>query len=165
MAKAMIQIFMDEDFHKEFENAITQLETYMRIKAIDAAVRAAAKPAEAAVKRYVPHGNPQNRKKMSKAAREDWSNYNPLHKIIKTVVRKGKYGAIATVGPSYDLGGGHGNLYGSDHKKRFLWGKDTGSGKAVRQFIKLANDESHPLQRAAFRASMKESLERFRVRG
>ncbi len=34
---------------------------------------------------------------------------------------------LGLVGPSYSDGGGHGNLFSKDHKRKVLWGRDGGT--------------------------------------
>lgn len=165
MAKASVEVKFDADFAKEFNSAMNQLESHMRINAIDEAVKEGAKPVVVAVKRFVPHGDPADRKKMSSKVRNKWKNYQPLHKVIQSVIRKGKYGAMAVIGASYSRGGGHANLFASDHKRWNFWDRSEASGKLVRKFMKLAHDDSKQASLAAMRASLKASLERFRVRG
>jgi len=63
------------------------------------------------------------------------------------------------VGPSYSEGGGHGNLFSRDHKRRVLWGRDGGSVRVVNQFVKRAADQSRGQAEAAVVQSVKSGID------
>jgi hypothetical protein len=68
-------------------------------------------------------------------------------------------GAVGLVGPSYSDGGGHGNLFSRDHKRKVNWGRDTGGIRVVNQFVKKTADETASAASAAVRAELKRGID------
>jgi hypothetical protein len=104
------------------------------------------------------------RKQQSAKTKRKWSGAKKLKTTIKAVVRrKMKYGtvngAIGLVGPSYSDGGGHGNLFSKDHKRKVLWGRDAGTIRTVNQFVKRTADETKAAASAAVTSALKSGIE------
>jgi len=68
-------------------------------------------------------------------------------------------GRIGLVGPSYSDGGGHGNLFSKDHKRKVLWGRDAGTIRKVNQFVKKTADETKAAASSAVTSSLKSGIE------
>lgn len=158
--KAFIKVETPDELMREFDTLIKSMDVFMRMKAVDAAVRAGAKPVKAAVMRHVPKGKPENRQLQSAKVRDQFKASRPLHTTIGTVVRRGNYGALAMVGADFYTGR-HANLFASDHESWKTWGNKYKDTKIVRQFMKLAQDESMDAAMNAVRTSLVKSLEEF----
>ena len=96
-----------------------------------------------------------------------WSK--KLKDTIRSVVRTRRKagitaGLIGLVGPSYSEGGGHGNLFSRDHKRKVLWGRDAGSTRSVNQFVKRAADESSGQAEAAVVSALKTGIDQAAAR-
>jgi hypothetical protein len=83
-----------------------------------------------------------SRDKMSTKTRQTWSGSKKLKDSLTFVIRHKAGFVNAFVGPDYNKGGGHGNLFAKDHKKKVLWGRDGGGVRRVNQFVKRAADET-----------------------
>jgi hypothetical protein len=104
-----------------------------------------------------------SRRRQSAKTKQRWSGAKKLKTTIKAVVRrKMKYGtvngAIGLVGPSYSDGGGHGNLFSKDHKRKVLWGRDAGTIRTVNQFVKRTADETKSAASAAVTSALKAGI-------
>jgi hypothetical protein len=129
------------------------------------ALEAGMKPVQQAVIALAPESSVTgSRKKQSAKTKQKWSGSKKLKSTIRSVVRTRKRagitaGMIGLVGPSYSDGGGHGNLFSKDHKRRVLWGRDGGSVRSVNQFVKRAADQSKGQAEAAVVQSVKSSID------
>lgn len=128
------------------------------------ALRAGMVPVEAAVTANTPESSETgSRKKQSQKTRMKWSGSKKLKSTIRAVVRTSKRagitsGLLGLVGPSYSEGGGHGNLFARDHKRKVLWGRDGGAVRVVNQFVKRSADQSRSQAEAAVIASLKSGI-------
>jgi hypothetical protein len=147
---------------------IKQLEALaiqVREKVGQDALTAAMVPVQAAVISNTPESsNTQSRKKQSSKTRQKWSGSKKLKSTIRSVVRTRKKvgitaGMIGLVGPSYSEGGGHGNLFSKDHKRKVLWGRDGGTIRSVNQFVKRSADESRGQALSAVTVAVKSGIE------
>lgn len=105
-----------------------------------------------------------SRKKQSEKTKRKWSGSKKLRTTIRSVVRTRKKagitaGMIGLVGPSYSDGGGHGNLFSKDHKRKVLWGRDGGVIRSVNQFVKRSADQSRGQAEAAVVVAVKSGIE------
>jgi hypothetical protein len=103
------------------------------------------------------------RQQQSAKTKRKWSGAKKLKTTIKAVVRrKMKFGtvsgAVGLVGPSYSDGGGHGNLFSKNHKRKVLWGRDAGTVRKVNQFVKRTADETKAAASAAVRSALKTGI-------
>jgi len=137
---------------------------------IDVQVNIVTKAVEAGVAIVLPamiSNTPQStgsRAKMSNKSRSYWSGSKRLKYTIKAVVRKRvrfgiQHGAVGLVGPDYMAGGGHGNLFSKDHKRKVYWGKDAGTTRVVNQFVKKTADETRSQTEAAVSSALKSGIE------
>lgn len=121
-------------------------------------------PVQAAVRDNSPESSVTgSRRKQSTKTRKKWSGSKKLKDTIRSVVRKRTKagitaGMIGLVGPAYSEGGGHGNLFAKDHKRKVLWGRDTGDVRTVNQFVKRAADESRGQAEAAVVNALKTGI-------
>jgi hypothetical protein len=129
------------------------------------ALESGMKPVQQAVIALAPESSVTgSRKKQSAKTKQKWSGSKKLKSTIRSVVRTRKRagitaGMIGLVGPSYSDGGGHGNLFSKDHKRRVLWGRDGGSVRSVNQFVKRAADQSKGQAEAAVVQSVKSGID------
>lgn len=129
------------------------------------ALKAGMQPVEAAVRANAPESSKTgSRKKQSTQSRGKWSGSKKLKNTIRSVVRVQRKagitsGILGLVGPSYSEGGGHGNLFSRDHKRKVLWGRGTVGIRTVNQFVKRAADESQTAAKAAVISSLKGGLQ------
>ena len=135
----------------------------VRDKVARDAVVAGQKPVHLAVLANTPQSN-GSRKKQSIKTRAKWAGSKPLRTTIRSVVRNRKRaginaGVLGLVGPSYSEGGGHGNLFSKDHRRKVLWGKDAGMVRTVNQFIKRAADQSRGQAEMALTTAVKSGIE------
>ena len=141
-----------QKFALEVQNTVAQ-------QAIDAGT----KPVLTAMIANTPESD-GSRQQQSAKTRRRWSGAKKLKTTIKAVVRrKMKYGtvngAVGLVGPSYSDGGGHGNLFSKDHKRKVLWGRDAGTIRQVNQFVKRTADETKSAASAAVTSALKAGIE------
>ena len=147
----------------ELHQAIQQLDVLVRMKVVDKAVRAGAKP----VQKRMRANAPDSRKtgslaKQSKSTHSKWKNAARLKNVIRSVVRLYPGGAAAYVGPSYTDGGGHGNFFSPrTHERKVLWGKEPkfAASRVVNQFVKNAADQSKEEAKSALISSAKKAIE------
>jgi hypothetical protein len=161
MAKASIgmQLLDGDKLIKQLEKLAGDVGTNVVHDAIEAGTR----PVLAAMIANAPESS-GSRDKQSKLARNRWSGSKKLKTTIKAVVRKRlKFGiangATGLVGPSYSDGGGHGNLFASDHKRKVNWGKDVGSVRIVNQFVKRTADQTASQAMAAVQAELRRGID------
>lgn len=123
------------------------------------------RPVENAVRANAPESRiTGSRKKQSQKTRRKWSGSKTLKNTIRSVVRTTRRagitaGMLGLVGPAYSEGGGHGNLFSKDHKRRVLWGRDGGTVRVVNQFVKRAADQSRSAAEAALVSAVKSGIE------
>ena len=140
------------------------LDIQVREKIGQDALKAGMVPIHAAVYANTPESSTTgSRKTQSTKSRGKWSGSKKLKDTIRSVVRVQRKagitsGILGLVGPSYSEGGGHGNLFSKDHKRKVLWGRDTGGIRTVNQFVKRAADESRSRASAALVASLKAGI-------
>jgi len=128
------------------------------------AIEAGMRPVHAAVYANTPESS-GSRTKQSTKTKQKWSKSKKLKTTIRSVVRARKRagitaGMIGLVGPSYSDGGGHGNLFSMDHKRKVLWGTDGGTVRVVNQFVKRAADQSRGQAEAALITATKIGIAR-----
>lgn len=147
---------------------IKQLESLaiqVREKVGKEALEAGMTPVQSAVIANTPESSVTgSRKKQSTKTKQRWSGSKKLKTTIRSVVRTRKKagitaGMIGLVGPSYSDGGGHGNLFSKDHKRKVLWGRDGGVIRSVNQFVKRSADQSRSQAEAAVVVSVKSGIE------
>lgn len=150
------------------DNLIKQLEALaiqVREKIGSEALTAGMKPVQAAVTANTPESSVTgSRKQQSTKTKQKWSKSKKLKSTIRSVVRTRKRagitsGMLGLVGPSYSEGGGHGNLFSKDHKRKVFWGRDGGSIRSVNQFVKRGADESRAAALAAVTTSVKSGID------
>lgn len=157
MAKAGITMQFGSA-QKELKDLIYSLDQMVRHKAVDTAMKSAAKPVLARMRKLAPVSS-GSRKKQSKSTASKWQNSRKLKTTLRSVVRKRSNGSTVYVGPSYYGGGGHGNLFSRDHKRMVLWGKDTGRIRRVNRFVKDTADQSKAESLNALNRSLRTTIE------
>lgn len=156
-----MQMVNDAQLLKQLEALAIQVREVIGERALDAGI----KPVQASVTANAPDSNiTQSRKKQSEKTKRKWSGSKKLNTTIRGVVRTRKKagitaGMIALIGPSYSDGGGHGNLFSKDHKRKVLWGRDGGTIRSVNQFVKRAADESRSAAEAAIVSAVKSGID------
>jgi len=149
---------------KEVQDLFKKLDTEVRFKVCDKAMRAAARPVQTKMRMIVPDSRRTNSRKLqSQKTRQRWSGSKPLHTTLATVVRRFRTGAKAIVGPSWSDGGGHGNLFSKDHARAVYWGRDavqaSKRSRTVNQFVKRSADEASGAAKSAAIRVIKEYLD------
>lgn len=158
-AQIGMQLLNGADLIKQLEALEFQVSENVAAKAISAAMN----PIENAMKANTPESQ-GSREKQSAKTKTKWAGSRKLKTTIRSVVRRRKRAGIAAgvlglVGPGYSEGGGHGNLFAKDHKRKVLWGKDSGSIRTVNQFVKRSADETSAQARAILTQSVKAGIE------
>lgn len=144
---------------------LEQLAIQVREKIGSEALQDGMRPVQASVTANTPESDiTGSRKKQSSKTRQKWSGSKKLKTTIRSVVRTRKRagitaGMLGLVGPSYSEGGGHGNLFSKNHKRKVLWGRDSGTIRIVNQFIKRSADESRAAASAAVVSSLKSGID------
>ena len=161
-SKAAITFDMPD--REKFIRQLDKLTIEVQLNVIREALEAATKPVLAAMVPNTPESN-NNRRGQSKKSRERWSGTKKLKNTIRAVVRQRMRfgivnGAIGLVGPDYKSGGGHGNLFAKDHKRKVLWGRDAGGTRQVNQFVKRTADQTKSAAMSALRASLKSGIDK-----
>ena len=159
-ARASIGFSIDDTdkIIKDLEKFAVEVQQKIAKESIDQAL----KPILRAMKANAPESR-GSRDKQSSISKQAWSGTKKLKTTIKAVVRsKTKYGivsgAIGLVGPSYSDGGGHGNLFSKNHKRKVRWGRDTGEIRIVNQFVKKTADETRDLARSAMLRALRSKM-------
>ena len=148
------------------DNLLKALETLtheVQTKVVHDAIEAGTKPVLSAMIANTPESS-GSRDRQSTGTRQKWSGSKKLKTTIKAVVRRRtKFGvvsgAVALVGPSYSDGGGHGNLFAKDHKRKVLWGRDGGSVRVVNQFVKKTADETQAQATSAVMSALTRGID------
>jgi hypothetical protein len=148
----------------EFLDRLAQFGYEVELEVTEIAVREAMEPVLASVIANTPVST-GSRDKQSKSTKDKWKNSGQLKMAIRSVVRSrtrfgAKAGALGLVGPSYNDGGGHGNLFATNHKRKVLWGRDASSTRTVNQFVKKSADESRGRANAALNRALKREIDR-----
>lgn len=160
MAKRKASVGMAVVNAEELRGVLDQFDTLVRHKVMDRVLRAGTRPVASAMRANAPSSAATgSRRKQSKKTRARFANSKPLKTTIRAVVRKGERRSIALVGPSYTHGGGHGNFFASDHKRKVLWGRQTGAPRKMNQFVKATADQTSGAATAAMIAAAKKELE------
>lgn len=158
-ASVGLQMINAADLIKQLEKLDFAVRETIAVESVQTAMR----PIQWEVMAQAPvsHGS---REKQSAKTKAKWAKVKPLKSTIKSVVRKRKRAGIASgvlglVGPSYNDGGGHGNLFSKDHKRMVLWGNDSGFIRRVNQFVKKAADMSRKHAEQMLTAAVKSGIE------
>jgi hypothetical protein len=161
MGKATVGMAFTDD--KKFLKLLEKLTADVQNVVIGEAINEATKPVLRAMIANTPESD-GSRDKQSQKTKSRWSGSKKLKTTIKAVVRKKmKFGqpsgAIGLVGPSYSDGGGHGNLFSRDHKRKALWGRDSGEVRRVNQFVKKTADETASKAASVLTASLAKGID------
>lgn len=148
-----------DELIKQLEELAHEVREKVAVEAIEAGMR----PVHAAVYANTPESK-GSRDKQSTKTKQRWSGSKKLKTTIRSVVRRRKRagisaGVLGLVGPGYSEGGGHGNLFSRDHKRKVLWGRDGGSVRIVNQFVKRAADQSRAHAGAAVTHAVQSGIE------
>jgi hypothetical protein len=159
-----MELIGGDKFLKELERFTIEVQQNVTQEAIEAGT----KPVLAAMIPNTPQSS-GSRNKQSTKTRERWSGSKSLRTTIKAVVRQRRKfgvatGAVGLVGPSYSDGGGHGNLFSKDHKRKVLWGRDSGTIRTVNQFVKKTADETQGQATAAVMSRLRSGIDRAAMR-
>lgn len=159
-ASVGMELLDGDKFLKQLENLTMEVQQ----EVIADAMKAGTKPIEQAMVPNTPEST-GSREKQSGTTKQKWSGSKKLKTTIRSVVRKRTRfgmvsGAIGLVGPSYSDGGGHGNLFASNHKRKVLWGRDSGSPRIVNQFVKKTADQSKAAAQSALQRALKAGIDR-----
>jgi hypothetical protein len=159
-----MELIGGDKFLKELERFTIEVQQNVTQEAIEAGTR----PVLAAMIPNTPQSS-GSRDKQSTKTRERWSGSKSLRTTIKAVVRQRRKfgvatGAVGLVGPSYSDGGGHGNLFSRDHKRKVLWGRDSGTIRTVNQFVKKTADETQGQATAAVMNRLRSGIDRAAMR-
>jgi hypothetical protein len=105
-----------------------------------------------------------NRAGQSEKMRKQWESSKPLHTTIRAVVRERRRfgvlsGAVGLVGPSYNDGGGHGNLFARQHKSQNWWGKPATKSRIIDNFVKRSADRAGAAASSAVIKALKAGLD------
>lgn len=143
--------------------ALRQLAIEVQSTVAQEAINAGTKPVLSAMIANTPEST-GSRQRQSAKAKQRWNGAKKLKTTIKAVVRRKTKmgivsGAVGLVGPSYSDGGGHGNLFSKDHKRKVLWGRDAGTVRQVNQFVKKTADETKSAASAAVTSALKAGIE------
>lgn len=156
-----LQMLNGDKLIKQLEALAIQVREKIGKEALEAGMR----PVQAAVVANTPESSATgSRRKQSSKTRKKWSGSKKLKSTISSVVRTRKRagitaGMLGLVGPSYSDGGGHGNLFSRDHKRKVLWGRDGGTIRSVNQFVKRAADQSRARASAAVVVAVKSGID------
>lgn len=160
MAKARASVGMELVNGDELTKALNKIETLVRIKVTDKAVRAGARPVRSKMRSLTPDSRTTGSvAKQSKSTQSKWKSSAKLKNVIRAVYRKTPTGMMSFVGPSYTDGGGHGNFFASNHKRKVLWGRDSRSGRVVNRFVKNAADQSRNEAKTAMLSTIKKEID------
>lgn len=148
------------------DKLIKELEKFalaVQTQVLEDAMKAGTEPVRVAMIANTPEST-ESRRKQSAKTKQRWSGAKRLKTTIRAVVRpKQKFGMvigrIGLIGPSYSDGGGHGNLFSKDHKRKVLWGRDAGTIRQVNQFVKRTADQTRSVASAALTSSLKTGIQ------
>jgi hypothetical protein len=163
MARARAQIGLQLIDGDKLIKQLEQLSHEVRNTVAKQAISAGLQPIQRAIEATAPESQ-GSREKQSKTTRQRWSGSKKLKTTIRSVIRERKRagimaGIVGLVGPSYSDGGGHGNLFSKEHKRRVDWGRDSGTIRKVNQFVKIAADETHAAAKSALFAEVKSGID------
>lgn len=161
--KSKASVGMELEGAEDFKKALLAFAAEVSDRVVSEAIEAGTKPILRAMIPNTPESK-GSREKQSQGTRAKWSGSKKLKTTIKAVVRKKHRfglvnGAYGLVGPDYSSGGGHGNLFSKDHKRKVNWGRDSGTVRVVNQFVKKTADESRGAANAAVKASLKRGID------
>jgi len=144
--------------------ALEEIEYFLQTEIIEKAIAAGTEPVRIAMIANAPESS-GSRERQSASTRTRWAGSRKLKQTIRAVVRpRVKFGVLVgrtgLVGPSYSEGGGHGNLFSKDHKRKVLWGQDSGVVRQVNQFVKRTADETKSAATNAVISTLKRELDR-----
>ena len=148
----------------QFVKALEQLNVIVQGNVIEDAINAAMRPVITAMIANTPESD-GSRDLQSTKTKAKWAGSKKLKTTIRGVVRRRvKYGKtvgrVGIVGPSWSDGGGHGNLFSRDHKRKVLWGRDGGGIRVVNQFVKRTADQTRSAASAVMISSLKHGIDR-----
>jgi len=156
-----MELLNGSDLVKQLESLAIQVRETVGREALEAGM----KPVQSAVTALAPESSVTgSRKKQSTRTKQKWSGSKKLKSTIRSVIRTRKRagitaGMMGLVGPSYSDGGGHGNLFSKDHKRKVLWGRDGGVIRSVNQFVKRSADQSRSQAQAALTTTLKTGID------
>jgi hypothetical protein len=164
MAKGKASVGLQMTNDKALIDTLQKLVVEVQTRVVMDAIAAASRPVEQAMIANTPESS-GSRDKQSKKTKQRWSGSKKLKNSIRAVVRKRTRfgivsGAIGLIGPDYKSGGGHGNLFAKDHKRKVLWGRDAGGTRQVNQFVKRTADQTKSAAMSALRASLKSGIDK-----
>jgi hypothetical protein len=148
----------------EFIKKLAKFTLAVQNEIVEESVRDAMQPILSAMIANTPESD-GSRRRQSQASRTKWSGSQKLKHTIRAEVRKRmKFGvvggALGLVGPSYSDGGGHGNLFARDHKRKVLWGRDSGTVRKVNQFVKRTADQTRSAAQSRILRSLASGIDR-----
>jgi hypothetical protein len=148
----------------KFLKQLEKLTAEVQVTVVHDAIEAGTKPVLAAMVPNTPESS-GSRDKQSNKTKQRWSGSKKLKNSIRAVVRKRTRfgivnGAIGLIGPDYKSGGGHGNLFARDHRRKVYWGRDAGGTRQVNQFVKRTADQTRAAAMSALRASLKSGIDK-----
>jgi hypothetical protein len=140
-----MSLLNDETLKRSLERLAENVRNKIAMEAVENAISIV----ESVVRANTPVST-GSRRKQSASTKANWSGSRPLKTTIRSVVRTRtragiNAGATGYAGPAYSEGGGHGNLFSKDHKRKVTWGHDSGTIRTVNQFIKKSADMSADL--------------------
>lgn len=164
MAKTRASVGMELVDGDKFLKSLEKFTAEVQNKVVEEAIHAGTQPVLKAMIPNTPESS-GSRSQQSQIARQRWSGSKKLSTTIRAVVRKRRKfgvvsGAVGLVGPSYSDGGGHGNLFSKNHKRKVLWGRDSGEIRIVNQFVKKTADESKMAARSALQKALAAGIDR-----
>ena len=164
MAKGKASVGLQMTNDKALLDTLQKLVVEVQTRVVMDAISAASKPVEQAMIANTPESS-GSRNRQSASTKSKWAKSRKLKTTIRSVTRrKMRYGvqngALALVGPSYSEGGGHGNLFSKDHKRKVLWGRDSGVVRQVNQFVKRTADETRGQAESVLVAALKSGIDR-----
>jgi hypothetical protein len=142
-------MYAEHKFDEAAWKRIEEIPLMLQFKALDGALRKAAKPIVDRASALAPRSTQADKDKRAKTQRDARADQVPLHKTIGFVIRKTHNGAFAVVGPKWPIGNvahfnwGIRSFQGG--RNMVLWGRKsgqrTGQGKSE-HWLKRASDET-----------------------
>lgn len=152
--------------HTEVDGLLQELASDVQFKALDAAAKAGGKPVLRALRETSPDSRRTgSRKKQSASVKNKWRNSKRLKTTMRSVVRKTKFGVTVFAGPAWSHGGGHGNLFSRDHKRKVLWGSNSGELRQVNRFVKNAADTTRGQAQSAITQKLRSEIDKYAKQG